>query len=426
MRFRPAIPLFAACLILAHALPAFAQNVESGARIVGRVVDNESKRPVVGALIGVNGVESRASTDERGSFRVDHVPAGSRAMTIEMIGYATRTESIAVRAGATHEIEVLLSRQAIELTPIEVSVRSGFLEARGFYERERSSSGNFIDRNEIETRRPQLLTDLLRNVPGTRIHLLDPGRRHVRFNRGNAEVLAFSQDQQGLLPGCEPDVYVDGQQRRDRIPNNPREHKLDDFDVVSPDEVEGIEVYKGATGPMQYQSSSCGVILIWTRRGNVVAAPPRTGMATALTMPDLPVGTLLRITPRLGGGRVAGLIQSTQPGSLVVAPRNGEPITFGVDDIRKLEQSAGRARFVERSWRGARWGLVLGLVGVAVAAAAEEFGELDDGGETAPIADNSPRNPMFGVKVVSATTLAGALLGGSFWRYQKWVEVRIR
>jgi hypothetical protein len=426
MKVQVSIPLLAALAILPTAGPVAGQNTESAARILGRVVDHESKRPVVGALIGVNGVESRAATDERGGFLIEHVPAGARSMTIEMIGYATRTESIAVRAGATHEIEVLLSREAISLAPIEVSVRSGFLEARGFYERERSSSGTFIDRAEIDRRQPQLLTDLLRDAPGTRIHLLDAGLRHIRFNRANTDVLAFSGDQAGLLPGCEPDVYVDGQQRRDRIPSNAREHKLDGFDVVSTSELEGVEVYLGSTAPLQYQSNSCGTILVWTRRGNMRAAPPATPAASAIALPDLPIGARLRVTPRLGDDRVTGLVQSTESGSLMITPAGGEPVAFGVDDIRRIEHNVGAAGVFERSFRGARWGLVLGVVGVAVAAAAEEFGELDDGGKTAPISDNSPRNPAFGAKVVGATTLAGALLGGTFWRYQKWVEIRFR
>jgi hypothetical protein len=119
-------------------------------------------------------------------------------------------------------------------------------------------------------------------------------------------------------------------------------------------------------------------------------------------------------------------VQSAEAGSLVIAPAGADAVTYGVDDIRKIEQNIGTAGVFERSFRGARWGLVLGVVGVAIAAAAEEFGELDDGGKTAPIGKNSPRNPAFGAKVVGATTVAGALLGGSLWRYQKWIEIRFR
>jgi hypothetical protein len=426
MKVRTRFSFVAVLAMLPATAPVQAQNTEAAARILGRVVDYESKRPVVGALVAVNGVESRAATDERGGFLIDRVPAGARSMTIEMIGYATRTESIAVRAGATHEIEVLLSKEAISLEPIEVSVRSGFLEARGFYERERSSSGTFFDRATIDERQPQLLTDLLRDAPGTRVHLLDAGRRHVRFNRANTDVLAFSGDQAGLLPGCEPDVYVDGQQRRDRIPSNGREHKLDGFDVVSTEEVEGVEVYIGTSAPLQYQSTACGTILVWTRRGAIRPAARAVTAAPAITLPDLPIGAQLRVTPRLGDDRVTGLVQSAEAGSLVIAPAGADAVTYGVDDIRKIEQNIGTAGVFERSFRGARWGLVLGVVGVAIAAAAEEFGELDDGGKTAPIGKNSPRNPAFGAKVVGATTVAGALLGGSLWRYQKWIEIRFR
>jgi hypothetical protein len=76
--------------------------------------------------------------------------------------------------------------------------------------------------------------------------------------------------------GCEPNLYVDGHiQRTSTSPMvsdgqylrfAPKLNKVDDFDVVPITVVEAIEVYVGAITPMQYRSS-CGVILVWTRRG---------------------------------------------------------------------------------------------------------------------------------------------------------------
>ena len=55
--------------------------------------------------------------------------------------------------------------------------------------------------------------------------------------------------------GCLATVYVDGM----RI--HPRE--VDVF--VMPGDLEGIEVYTGTAGPVEYGMPSCALVLLWTR-----------------------------------------------------------------------------------------------------------------------------------------------------------------
>jgi hypothetical protein len=41
-----------------------------------------------------------------------------------------------------------------------------------------------------------------------------------------------------------------------------------DFNLLSPDVIEAIEVYVGASTPVQFRNETgCGVLLIWTRHG---------------------------------------------------------------------------------------------------------------------------------------------------------------
>ncbi|MCI0432473.1 MAG: TonB-dependent receptor [Gemmatimonadetes bacterium] len=409
--------------------PGLAQDAERGrgvpGRIIGRVIDHTTKRPIAGAIVSVDGIEGRVLTDQRGGFAIEGIPAGSRLLTVEMIGYATRSETIAVRAGAIHDASVVLAQQAIALDPIHVSVRSGFLEASGFYARRQSSGGDFFTREEIERRRASELTDILRDVPGTRIHLLDAGQRHVRFNRSVGETLAFDLTTE-VLPGCEPDLYIDGAIFRYRMPQNASEHRVDGFDVLGLAEVEGVEVYSGPDAPLRYQNP-CGVILVWTRRGNVLPAAGRRAAATAIPtplLPDVPAGTLVRITPRQGD-RFTGQVLSIEGDQLTIETAESDHRSIGVNELIRIEQRLGQASLGERTWRGARWGLVVGLVGVALAAAAEEFSTLGQS-KTGPISDTSPRKPEFGAKIVGVTTVIGAFLGGSFWRYEHWSELRLR
>jgi hypothetical protein len=76
--------------------------------------------------------------------------------------------------------------------------------------------------------------------------------------------------------------------------------------------------------------------------------------------------------------------------------------------------------------RGAKWGFMASVVGVAVAAAVEEFQAMGTRERDRDIPDNSPRRPVFGMKVIGAGTVTGALLGGAFWRYRHWIEMPLR
>ena len=37
--------------------------------------------------------------------------------------------------------------------------------------------------------------------------------------------------------------------------------------LAKPSEVAGIEVYKGADAPPEFQKGGCGALVIWTKRG---------------------------------------------------------------------------------------------------------------------------------------------------------------
>ena len=183
---------FALPVSLSLAFPLSAQQAGAAAtgRVIGRVIDQVSRRPVAGASVATGDGTVRAITDDQGRFSVSALPGGPVRLTFGMIGFAARTDSLTLRPGVTQELEVTLSQQAVQLDPIAITVRSGWLESSGFYEREQSNpGGTFITREEVERKQARQLTDLLREVPGLRTYNLDPGRIHVRFNRESAKTV---------------------------------------------------------------------------------------------------------------------------------------------------------------------------------------------------------------------------------------------
>jgi Carboxypeptidase regulatory-like domain/TonB-dependent Receptor Plug Domain len=420
------IPVLAACAVAA---PIRAQT-GAATRLVGRILDQENARPVGGVLIRFDSATT-ALSDDRGWFIFDGVAAGSHRLSVEMIGYAARADTLDVRAGQVNEVRLTIAKTAISLEPIEVTVRSGWLESSGFYEREESSAaGHFVNRADIERKQPHVLTDLLSDIPGLRVHFLDAGRKHVRITRGGTSNLqAFDPRQELVLPGCEPDLYLDGQLYRERIPRDATENKVDAFDIVEPQLIEGIEVYTGSTSPLQYQNS-CGVILVWTKRGNAAGqtarptpAPSTAPAASRGEPPAVESGAAVRVTRRFGG-ILEGTLAAATPDSVMVS-KKGVTTPFALSQLRKLEQDGGVATTGERGLRGAKWGFMLSVAAIAITAAVQEFKEVQTGRDI-KITNTSPRKPAFAVKVIGASSIGGALLGSAFWRYHRWIEVPIR
>lgn len=229
----------------AFPLPLDAQQNLHG-RILGLVVEQENGKPIEGVEVRLRGLDFVRVSDERGRFVFETVPPGARVLEVSHLSYRVRTDSILLPPEETLEIQVSLSPDPIPLDPILVSIRSKVLESSGFFRRkEQGLSGVLLTRAEIQDRRPSRLTDLFISMPGVRMAnrdgVLGPV---VVFPRGN--LLG------GGAESCYPAIWLDGVLTTEV-----------DVDNISPETVEGIEVYQGAGAPLRF-STDCGAIIIWT------------------------------------------------------------------------------------------------------------------------------------------------------------------
>jgi hypothetical protein len=251
------------------------------------VLSHENGKPLQSVRVQLRNTQFQAETDVRGRFELPQLPAGRYELVMERLGYETRTAVVEAMAGEIVEVSLRMATKPIELPAMEVVVRSSWLTDMGFYDRRDTGGfkGHYITRADIERRNPRAITDLLDDIPGARVLYTEPGKRSVRFNRqdtggggtGPTQRNAFSASTPGES-GCEPDLYIDGHRYRNssspmvtdggRTPLHfaPKTNKVDDFDAVSIAAVEAVEVYVGARTPIQF-SSTCGVVLVWTRHG---------------------------------------------------------------------------------------------------------------------------------------------------------------
>ncbi len=221
--------------------------------IVGVVRDRASAEPIPEVVVTVPGIGRAVTTDADGRFAVPDLIPGRHEVVFSHLGYRQRAESISVETGHVSRADVVLTVEAIALDPIEVTVarEDRSLQTVGFYQREEDGWGHFVDREDLETWNPVELTDAFLRFPGVEIvsNPSNPLERYLAFRRTGDE--------------CYPIVYLDGIRMGDSAAHGGIN------DIVSPAAVAGVELYRGTAGiPAQYWGgSSCGVVLIWLRRG---------------------------------------------------------------------------------------------------------------------------------------------------------------
>ena len=232
--------------------------------LIGRVIDHGNGDAISGAAIKLSNGSSAVS-DKRGLFTMSGLPEGRVAVTVEMLGYQTRQDSISIQPGRSHDIEIRLSTKPIQLPALTVTARSRWLEENGFYERRASGlAPRIINAADIERRGRSTLTEVFGELPSIRVFQV-PGssvRRIVRFMSGDGTQSARSS----RVPGCEPALFIDGKRYQDRLTPDPIGSTIDDWNVIVPLAIEAIEIYRGGGAPMMY-NDNCGTIMVWTKRG---------------------------------------------------------------------------------------------------------------------------------------------------------------
>ena len=214
-------------------------------RLVGTVTDAQTGLGVEGVEVSLLG-RGRAVTNANGRFRFDEVLPGLAEVTISRLGYAERREPVTIHAGRTTAMEVGMAVEAIALEPIQVEVRSRFLELNGVYRRmEQGVSSRILTRREIEQQASARFSDSLNGIPGLRVD--NTGQRRELRGRGNCPIAVY-------VDGIEWGVDIEGSV---------------DIDQIPPHWVELAEVYTGVSAvPQEYnRGHGCGVMLIWTRQG---------------------------------------------------------------------------------------------------------------------------------------------------------------
>jgi iron complex outermembrane receptor protein len=269
----------AALVAVALLLPGVASAQAIGT-IVGTVRDTAG-RPVFRAQIHVRGHSSEALTAADGRFRVSGVPAGVAWVRVQLLGFAPDSGAVTVPPGDSVVQDFTMHQTAIEVGPIVVTAGKRPQSLANVI-----ASVDIIGDSEVARRAVTTIEEAVDKAPG--VQLLN-GQINIRGSTGYV---------QGL--GSRVLFLIDG------VPANEGDRGGINWDVLPVDDVERVEIVKGAGSALYGSAALGGVVNVITRQipdgwhararftGGAYANPPDT----AWTFRDH--------TGMLGGGDLTG------------------------------------------------------------------------------------------------------------------------
>ena len=232
--------------------------------VAGRVTDQASGQPLVGARITIVGTSLVTSSRAEGRYQIPNVPPGQVTVRASLIGYAAASRSLTVGPGDTATADLMLVLSPYSLDELVVTATG---------EQTKKQIGNVINTIRADslvlTRPIASMNDLINaKAPGVEVlagNLTGAGSR-VRIRGTNS--LSLNNEPLYIIDG----VRITSANNSSSIGiggTNPS--RIND---INPEEIESIDIVKGPSAAALYgTAASTGVIVINTKRGE--AGPTR-------------------------------------------------------------------------------------------------------------------------------------------------------
>ncbi len=203
-------------------------------KITGVITDQESKEPLVGANVVVEGTSLGAATDLNGSYVILNIAAGTYTVKASYIGYQTITiTNVKVLADLTRELNIKLSNTTVQITAITIVAERPLIE---------KSATNAV--------RIQAAEDIeklpVRGVQG--YFTLEPG---VVLQNGTVYMRGSRNDEVGFS--------IEGADVRDVVGTTVRNNANGNLITTIPEALEEVTVQAGGYGA-EYGGGSAGIV----------------------------------------------------------------------------------------------------------------------------------------------------------------------
>ncbi len=306
MLLRCAVAALAVLLVSPIAASAQTRTVS------GTVTDAQTGQPLEGARVTVRGTTLAASTGPNGQFTIGNVPTADVVVTIRRIG----NNPVEVRlAAGQNDLRAALTRDPLRLAEVVVTGQATGVERRNLANAVATVSGEEVSRVSAQT----VEQALQGKVAGATIQSNSgaPGGGMQMRLRGVTSINASSEPLYVVDGVVLSNVAIPSNQNavtKAASGSNPaltQDGQVNRIADLNPNDVENIEVLKGASASAIYGSrASNGVVIITTRRGRTgerrINAIQRIGFSKiSNTLGSRRFNTLAEATAAFGAGAAA-------------------------------------------------------------------------------------------------------------------------
>jgi TonB-linked SusC/RagA family outer membrane protein len=231
--------------------------------IHGRVVDQQTGKPLAGVTVTVKGKKGGTSTNDDGWFSLN-IPSERATLVISSVGYTSIEEQV-VEAGASNIVISLVQNQK-GMNEVVVTALGIQRTAKSLTYSAQRVGGDQINEvrdasfaNTLSGKVAGLTITPSANGPGGATRVLLRGNRSIQ-GTNNALI---------VVDGVAIDNQtISGEVKDDAGSTNAGQNGSDGLSNINPDDIESMSVLKGAAGAALYGSRAAnGVIMITTKRG---------------------------------------------------------------------------------------------------------------------------------------------------------------
>ena len=250
-------------------LPSHAQRTPLRTELRGVVIDTMGRR-LSNVVVSILGTARSTTTDTGGTFSMPGLASGSYAVLAQKPRFDQRLIAVSVPDSGSVDLLISLAPQQ-GLAPLLDTVvahatapsRAAIAEAEA---RRTLGVGYYISTETIARHREWAMTSLLRATTSgiTYVRHCSRGYSAAGTQDGSLSLRPVREPGCVMPAACYMQIFLDGV-RLYSYDGTAVPPSLDDLRLQ---EVEAVEVFRGAETPVQYRStgSVCGTILIWLRR----------------------------------------------------------------------------------------------------------------------------------------------------------------
>ncbi|HEY3220234.1 MAG TPA: TonB-dependent receptor [Gemmatimonadales bacterium] len=224
----------ATLLLVIAPWPAAAQGVLRGS------VRDKDGAAITGASIAIPGTTLSTRSDLQGMYRIPVVPAGSVRVHAGAIGYAFADTTVALTGGDSTTLDFTLRPEPLALPPVDVISD----RVPHFGDRPATSVAQLTER-DVSRRAVTTVDEAIDHVGG------------VQFVNGQINLRGSTGYVQGL--NSRVLMTIDG------VPMNQGDRGGINWDLLAVDEIESVEILKGAGSSLYGSAAFGGVVNVTTR-----------------------------------------------------------------------------------------------------------------------------------------------------------------